>query len=144
MNTQKNKFLSKSLVILIFLSVLSLNSCKKYEDGPSISLITKKARLCKEWKLESSTFPPGGLLIGYNPAHTFEKDGTYNEGNNGTWKFNENKEKIITEINNNKDTFFILRLTDKELWFYWHHHFFDNTLDSIYGTIYEDHYVPYE
>lgn len=46
--------MKKLLIILTILTFgLNLQSCKKYEEGPSFSLKTKKKRLVGEWKLES-------------------------------------------------------------------------------------------
>jgi hypothetical protein len=39
------------LIIIIIIVVLSGLSCKKYEDGPLISLRSKKARLLGKWKV---------------------------------------------------------------------------------------------
>lgn len=45
--------------ILLVLSVLLLFGCKKYEEGPSISFRTKKARLTNAWNIERKVFPNG-------------------------------------------------------------------------------------
>ena len=38
---------------LIAISFLTISSCSKYSDGPSISFTSRKARLCNDWILES-------------------------------------------------------------------------------------------
>jgi hypothetical protein len=39
------------LYSLVFLSIMVLSSCRKYQEGPSLSLRSKKARLCADWKV---------------------------------------------------------------------------------------------
>ena len=38
---------------LLAISFLTVTSCSKYSDGPSISFTSRKARLCNDWILES-------------------------------------------------------------------------------------------
>jgi hypothetical protein len=42
----------KKTAIYLVLTLLVLTGCKKYEEGPAISLRSKEARLCREWKVE--------------------------------------------------------------------------------------------
>jgi len=120
----KNK---SNLIIYIIIGaivIFNLASCKKYDEGPLISLKTKKGRLTGEW-----------MLVGgddYNPGldQTFEftKNGYFNTlyctflgcyPRFGKWELVNQKEKIeITwESGNigNKTEYEILRLTNKEL-----------------------------
>lgn len=46
----KRRFLS--IVATFFLASAIFMSCSKYEDGPLLSLKTKKARLVNKWKIE--------------------------------------------------------------------------------------------
>lgn len=49
--------MKKILTIAAFflISVVVLNSCSKYEDGPGISLRSKKARMANTWKIDKIT-----------------------------------------------------------------------------------------
>lgn len=44
---KKLKILKALFYIILFL----LSGCSKYEDGPTFSLLIKKSRLCKTWKI---------------------------------------------------------------------------------------------
>lgn len=117
-----------SFIAAITLAVLTMTatSCGKYEDGPGISLLTKKQRLCREWDAKSYVDASGVTFEdNSDDVLTFEKGGgaTYTNGGNGiagTWEFASDKEKIritttvfgITET----EEYTIQRLTNKELW----------------------------
>jgi hypothetical protein len=40
-------------IMLLFLATILFSSCKKYEEGPSFSLLSKKSRLKGVWELKS-------------------------------------------------------------------------------------------
>lgn len=48
----KKKYEMKKLTIYFILLVVVVGGCKKYEEGPLISLRSKENRLCKEWELD--------------------------------------------------------------------------------------------
>ncbi|MDY0143314.1 MAG: hypothetical protein RBR97_15610 [Bacteroidales bacterium] len=50
----KKRFFLLGLVLVMFVSVFT--SCKKYEDGPLLSLKSKNARLNGEWELVSYSY----------------------------------------------------------------------------------------
>ena len=120
----------KTKTILTLATVVAattfLASCGKYEDGPGISLLTKKARLTGEWDaVEYET--SNGIVTADNSSSTveFDKSGTvtFKEDGfsiTGTWEFSSDKEKIVikTEFFGVPDTeeLTILRLTNKEFW----------------------------
>ncbi|MEX0965641.1 MAG: hypothetical protein WD077_00250 [Bacteroidia bacterium] len=112
--------------------LFNVQSCKKYEDGPRISLKSKKARLVGEWELEKPITSPFGEV---NMIIEFEKDGdfellleitysypgysgTYDYEVTGEWEFEDNKENIELDFDDGggKTEWEILRLTSKELW----------------------------
>lgn len=117
--------------ILLAGTAITVSSCGKYEDGPSVSLLTKKMRLTGDWDAKSYTDADGNTVADNDEDDfvTFEKDGTYSAtavGNSGSitqtgqWAFSSDKEKLIrgytfgsTTIN---EEYTILRLTNKELW----------------------------
>ncbi len=94
---------------LMAISFLTISSCSKYSDGPSISFVSRKARLCNDWILESyfrneTDKTDKNLTV----KLVFDKDGTYSKsttGNfagqfqgeyeNGTWVFEDNKGQIL-------------------------------------------------
>ncbi len=112
-------------------SSATLTSCSKYEEGPSLALSSKVARLTGSWKLTSQT--TNGVadpLTGLTTTMSVLKDGTYstevsysymgfNYTNNfdGTWAFSEDKTQLITTVNgaSGTETQTIVRLASKEL-----------------------------
>lgn len=117
-----------SIIAAIAFSALALTttSCGKYEDGPSLSLLTKKQRLCREWDAKSLVDSNGTTYEdNSDDVLTFEKEGgaTYTNGGNGiagTWEFASDKEQIKTTYTvfgiTDTDIYTIMRLTNKELW----------------------------
>lgn len=71
--------------------VASLTSCKKGENDPFLSLITRKARLSGEWKLSNETTEY--VYVGYEYI-----DGNYVESNNTLNETYDGKVKTGTEI----------------------------------------------
>jgi len=94
-----------SLIVVVFI----LASCYKYEEGPRISLLSRKARLCNEWVLD--TYLDNGTdktNTGETTTLTIEKDGTYSistvrnemgqvqsEFSHGTWVFQNAKGQVV-------------------------------------------------
>lgn len=121
MNKVKNTLFLAATVI----TVLNFQSCSKYEDGPSFSLRTKKARVTGDWevvRIGNETYPQNG----YSLEMTFEKDGDFEfsysydggtYGYKGEWEFSGDKEDLEVTIENQVNDWEILRLTNKELWF---------------------------
>ena len=117
-------------------SVLSLQSCKKYEDGPLLSLRSKTARLTGEWEITGgdnyspyvdiwmefekdgdmttkvNVFYPGYSYYGY--------DYTYTSSIKGWWEWIHNKEGLEISRHTGDGTYIytfewdITRLTNKE------------------------------
>ncbi len=94
--------------LFVFALILfSLNSCTKYADGPSFSLLTKKARITNTWKLDSYTLNNSDYTPEAEIKLTIEKDGTFSESTvvnalgqiqsshrHGTWEFMEARAQI--------------------------------------------------
>lgn len=122
-----NKTIAKNVGYASAIGVLgfTLQACGKYDDGPGLSLRTKKARLVGEWEVTqigSQAFPSGG----YSLEMEFEKDGdlkytysygTYSYSYIGDWEFSSDKEELDIVIGGSVTTFEIKRLTNKEFWF---------------------------
>jgi len=123
--TRSNSF--KMLFFAIGISTLALTSCKKYEDGPMISFRTRAERVANTWKVDN--YKVNGtdytsLVSGY--SETYTKGGGYSYewgvlGGSGTWKFQHNDEEIaLTGVDNQNDhTLVILKLEEKEFWYYY-------------------------
>jgi hypothetical protein len=117
------------IVMVAFLATAVITSCKKYEDGPAFSLLTKKARLCGDWSIQSITY--NGVdqtaayqtIVGADFKLNIEKSGKYTSTGNfpddGTWKFGEDKDDVYftsSKAGATEQAFRILRLKSKELW----------------------------
>ncbi|MCB0762861.1 MAG: hypothetical protein KDC12_15145 [Flavobacteriales bacterium] len=134
-----NRIISPRTVLLSLLMatfVFSISSCKKYEQGPIISLRTKTKRLTGEWKVMDNF--DDYLNVNYTLTYEFEMDGDFKETitqtNNGTyevhtqegkWKWEPGKESIQIEYDavdwyeglNVVEDFEVTRLTNDEFWF---------------------------
>ena len=122
--------MKKLLFALFVIAILSatFSSCKKYEDGPRISLATKKSRLCGSWKIQQYIFNGQdqtayvAFFLG-SFVWSIEKNGNYTQSGNasdaGTWVFGSGKDDAIFTSGTagaTPNTFHILRLKSKELW----------------------------
>lgn len=123
------KYIICALIAITALTVTTTTSCNKYEDGPKISLLTKKMRLTGDWTLENYTSDNHDItsdmqsFLGSSWEFQIEKDGSYKQtGNfpdNGTWKLGEDKDDVTftsSNSSNGSTTYRILRLKSKELW----------------------------
>jgi Lipocalin-like domain len=106
---------------------LTFSSCGKYEDGPKLSLASKKSRLSGEWKLEKALHNEIDITSFLAPTYgtmKIEKDGKYTMthsglADTGTWKLGEDKDDITFTDDGPgavPATYRILRLKSKELW----------------------------
>lgn len=93
--------ISITIFSVLFISILF--SCKKYSEGPGISLRTKTERVCNKWKIVTSNNLYYGIAEIYSVE--FNKNGEYiievssgtstTEFITGTWNFEDHKEKMI-------------------------------------------------
>ena len=121
--------LMRTLILTIVLgsAMMVVQSCQKYEEGPFISLRTRTERISNQWKVENYKINETdytSLVSSYN--ETFSKSGAYSYSwtllnGEGTWAF-QNKDKEV-KLTGNGDhtsrTLYILKLQEKELWYYW-------------------------
>ena len=124
------KIINNPSIVAIATAVVIFNftSCK-YEDGPNISLRSKKARLTGEWEVK---FIDGAGMIGNDMEITleFDKDGdlefnqTYSDYGNsytysqkGEWEWEDGKQSLEITLDGNKQEWEITRLTNKEFEF---------------------------
>lgn len=138
------------LFSMFILSTLLLTSCKKYEDGPRISLRSKTKRVVNIWRIKSEYKNEVSETLSAQDLEyrlSFNKEGlvTISWTNapfsgSGTWNFSDNKNilrVIISVPTSSPDTvnYTILKLKEKELWL--------KETESN-GDVYEYHYVPDE
>jgi hypothetical protein len=134
--------MKKLLPLLLLSSALllgGLSSCSKYEDGPSLSLLSKKARVTGKWNVKSI----GSYILTpneYSFEMAFEKNGDAvftqiepNWGSDsylGTWAFASDKEELMLNIDGDLMVYEIKRLTNKEMWL-------DDDPSSLEGDIWK-------
>ncbi len=117
------------VIALALLVSIAVPSCSKYEEGPKFSLLSKKARLAGEWKIENvstnGTDQTADVkaLVGDSYVLTLTKDEKYKVSGNftdeGTYKWGEDKDDIYLTSNtagSKEVAYRILRLKSKELW----------------------------
>lgn len=130
MKVQKN---TNAIIFAIIgiLAMTPLTSCKKYEDGPYVSLASKTSRVANSWKVEKATEGGKDKTADYKDVRiTFTKEGAYTivSGNgffgsasSGTWTFINEKEDIQTTSDpafgvSVVTKYHILKLTQNHLW----------------------------
>ena len=109
--------------------VATLAGCKKYPEGPGLTVLSKKTRLAGDWKLDKELV--NGVeqsLSGTTTTLKIEKSGSYTYTSTGTgysitdagkWEFIDKKDDLKTTSNvagATADTAVILKLKSKELW----------------------------
>jgi hypothetical protein len=96
----------------IALVAVVMAGCKKYEEGPALSLRSKKARLAGEWKLTSQTVNGNAVTLCGTTNVSIKKDGTLTRSNtgcivnyslSGKWELVDNKEKIKVVLDGSGD-----------------------------------------
>ena len=123
----------KKLFFLLPLFALVFTACNKYEDGPALSLVTKKERLENTWIIHTVFKNDVDVTADYNAAAAgytlnIKKDETYtlsyrpfnmtDYSESGTWNFNDKKTMVTFQKSGSSDsrTWEILRLKTDELW----------------------------
>jgi hypothetical protein len=122
----KNKITVALLFIAAF-TMTTIQSCKKYEEGPAISLHSRAERVANTWKIENYKINETDYTSGTSDySETFSKDGDYSYqwgafSGSGKWAFqNDDAEIRITGTNTQpSQTLFILKLKEKEFWYYY-------------------------
>lgn len=154
--------MKKINTLFVFILPLLIGSvfsgCNKYEDGPAISLRTKKQRVSNAWRIEQVFETENGgskedKTTDYKNAYfnyvlTIKKEGNYtiiyrpynisDYSEAGTWDFGADKNNLVF-VNSNGNTssigtvWEISRLKEKELWM--------RTYTNN-GKIIEAHFIP--
>ena len=121
--------LGLALILLCLLGV-ELSSCHKYPEGPSVTILTKKTRLCKSWKVQTATLNGDSDITAQFTSQKYveiyDKDGEYSYSSGSTigtgkWAF-QNHSLEIKKINvQGQGTFaiYVLKLKNSEFW-YWY------------------------
>lgn len=103
---------------------LSMNSCKKYDEGPMISLRSKSARIVNAWVIDKVMTSGVDVSSQFSDdfVFTLNKDNTYSilsNGNSedGTWDFTDKKEgiQLTNSSSGTTEIFTIIMLKNKEL-----------------------------
>jgi hypothetical protein len=125
-------------LICIITSALLLTECKKYPEGPSISLRSKNERIANTWKLSKYYENSVDLTSNFNTTFTkfafnTTKGGDYtitrelysiaNTTESGTWTLSSNKKtfnlsptSITIGAVPNASSWQILKLYENEMW----------------------------
>lgn len=134
----------KNTILLFSLCVLILSACRKYEDGPAFTVLSKTERITKDWILNAVALETPGsttnIIVQYPTMRLrVRKDSLIvlfspiTEKLYGTWEFAESKETFNWIVDHNPATvieaatgsdmtydslerFDIRRLTQKDLW----------------------------
>ncbi|HEY0029202.1 MAG TPA: hypothetical protein VGC65_00475 [Bacteroidia bacterium] len=125
----KTKQLLFAMAAIILLSV---TACKKYPEGPAISLRSKAERVANNWKVSQAMENGADVTTDYNRYELdLTKDGhaslsakykflgvDYEYVTNGNWTFTSSKEKISFDFDNNSadGVYEILKLKEEEMW----------------------------
>ena len=115
------------IVVLSVLMLVGVQSCSQYPDNNGITLVSKVDRVSKAWKVDNykiNDVDYTSLVTSY--TETYTKQGAYSYqwailGGTGTWEF-QNKDaeiRISGDSNLTSRTIFILKLEDKEFWYYY-------------------------
>jgi len=113
-------------------SMFFMDSCNKYEEGPGVSLRSRKERLANNWYVSKAYDGDDDVTDSFdNFDVTFTKDGAttleatytvfgadFQFSTSGTWSFEDNDEKLKVDYENDDadNTYVILKLEEDELW----------------------------
>jgi hypothetical protein len=120
------------MLALAILGSIGLSSCSKYEDGPIISLRSKKERIANTWRVEKAMDSGSDVTSSFDQYRLeMRSDGAaslaavYSIGSlnfefetSGTWSLENSNEDLRLDFENDDAdrTYVILRLMEKELW----------------------------
>lgn len=135
------KFKLSTLFVIFTLTVsTSFYACKKYENGPGLSLRSRSERVAGTWGVENLKKNGNditSLYQDYKETYTKSGDYTYNWGGisgSGNWAFQKEDEeiKLTGTLNQADHTLVIQKLKEDQFWYY----YMDGT------DKYEFHMVP--
>ncbi len=120
----KNKVIialaSASMAFVLF-------SCKKYPDGPYLSIHSKTERVANTWKMEQVLINGTDVTSTYvniSYSETYDKNGNYSwssslGGGSGKWAFENDKTQIKRNgvSGQNSEDLTILKLKETSFWY---------------------------
>lgn len=121
----------KKFIIISACFLISFNSCKKYEEGPLLSLYSKKKRLTGQWIFISVSYNEIDSTSNYfQSVVIFNETGTLIYGDQkendiiaiaGKWELVEKKEKLRLSLDSSLHPFYegdwtIKRFNYYDLW----------------------------
>jgi hypothetical protein len=114
-------------ILLVGFIMPTIQSCKKYPDGPLISFRSRTERVSQTWKVDNYQLNGTdltSLMSGYTETYTKEGNYSYSWGainGTGTWAFQNSDANIqLTGITNQGTyTLVILKLEQTEFWYYY-------------------------
>lgn len=123
---------TRTTLLLAFTVTLLATSCKKYDDGPMFSLRSKTERVSNTWRVERATDGGNDVTSSFDQYELqllsngdASLAALYSLGSlsfefqtNGTWSFEDSKEDLRLDFENDAAdrTYEILRLKEDELW----------------------------
>lgn len=126
----KTTILKTAILFTVFTFIAS--SCKKYEDGPIVSVRSKEERIANTWVIEKAYDNGNDVTSDYDQYELMmDKDQkaklttNYKSGNvtftfatDGVWLFENDKNDLRLDFDDNDAdrVYEILRLTEEELW----------------------------
>lgn len=121
-----------ALALLAPALFLSITGCKKYDDGPLISLTPREERVANTWVIEKAiedgqdvTSEYDHYVLTLTTDHSATLDAEYDffgtlitTETNGTWAFENDESNLALDFEDNvaDGTYQILRLTEPQLW----------------------------
>ncbi|MFZ6051648.1 hypothetical protein [Halocola ammonii] len=121
-----------SIGMLAIFATTLFTSCSKYEEGPLISFRSKKARISNTWQIEQALDDGEDVTDQYDQYELEMLDDgdaslaalytlgdlTFEYETDGTWSFEDSKEQLQLDFeDDDADRLYdILRLKEKELW----------------------------
>jgi len=125
-NKMKNKIQLPALLLLAAIVITGVSGCKKYPEGPMMSLKSRTERVANNWKVDNCQLNGNdhtSFVSGYTESYTTDGDYSFNWGafsGTGTWSFqnNDNEIRVIGVDNQSSQTLYILKLEEKQFWYY--------------------------
>jgi len=122
----------KSILSVVIVLLMCITACKKYSEGPMLSLRSKAERVANNWRIAQALDNGSDVTSQYNKFELdLSKGGTamlsaeytifnsdFKYTTEGNWVFVSNKEKISFDFENDDadGVYTILRLKEKEMW----------------------------